>query len=166
MASAGTTNLGREHRTWARRTRRLIVVGIAFGALALLTAPRAAADYSVVQCVPNAVPYTDGGVVPFGAYSIWARQRCGTEYGLGLETGADTGWTANRAGLAWRFAAPGGTRFTSTNATVHYGNDGGFAAASFSDGTPAFQVFATCGTPTTCWTTASANGGTIFEIRL
>jgi hypothetical protein len=78
----------------------------------------------------------------------------------------DTGWTANGAGLAWRFTAPSGTNFTSANTTVHYGNDEGFAAASFSNGAPAFQVFATCATSSSCWTSASSNGGTIFEIRL
>jgi 5-hydroxyisourate hydrolase-like protein (transthyretin family) len=132
---------------------------------------RAHADYSVAQCVPPAVPYTDAGKVASGAYSIWGTNECGSGhfYGLRLDTnydGAGTGWTANGAELAWRFTAPSGTKFAAANATVHYGNDSGFAAASFSNGTPAFQVFASCGTPTSCWTTASTNGGTVFEVRL
>ena len=40
-----------------------------------------------------------------------------------------------------------GTVLMTANATVHYGNDGGFAAASFSDGAPPFTVFGTCQTP-------------------
>jgi hypothetical protein len=52
------------------------------------------------------------------------------------------------------------------NATVHYGNDGGYAAASFSDGAPPFTVFGTCQTPNSCWTSAGANSARVFEVRL
>jgi 5-hydroxyisourate hydrolase-like protein (transthyretin family) len=156
-----------EHRQLLGSRWRIFALVLIAIVLAVVSSPaRARADYGVIQCVPNSVSNTDAGAYGFGAFSIWARSRCGTEYGLGLETGSDTGWTATGAGIAWRFAAPGGTSFTSTSATVHYGNDSGFAAASFSNGAPAFQVFATCGTPASCWTTASATGGTIFEVRL
>ena len=148
------------------RFRNFVLILLALAVIGVSSPARARADYSVVQCVPNSVSYTDAGAFAFGAYSIWARTRCGADYGLRLDTGSDTGWTANGAGLAWRFTAAGGTNFTNANAVVHYGNDGGFAAASFNNGAPAFQVFATCGTPASCWTTASANGGTIFEVRL
>ncbi|HKH41104.1 MAG TPA: carboxypeptidase-like regulatory domain-containing protein [Solirubrobacterales bacterium] len=129
---------------------------------------RAGADYGVTQCVPPAVPNTDAAPVPFGAYSIWARQHCGglSFYGLRLDAGSDTGWTANGAGLAWRFTAPSGTSFVGANATVHYGNDSGFAAATFSNGAPPFSVLATCATPSSCWTSVAANSATIFEVRL
>jgi 5-hydroxyisourate hydrolase-like protein (transthyretin family) len=169
MASVRESRLGAagdHERTAARRVRRLALVAIAVGALALLTAPRAAADYGVAQCVPNSVPYADAGVVPFGPYSIWAHNECGGDHGLRLDTGSNTGWTANGAGLAWRFAAPSGTIFTTASATVHYGNDGGFAAATFSNGTPPFNVFGTCKTPDNCWSPATANSATVFEIRL
>jgi hypothetical protein len=148
------------------RLRIFVLILLALAVIAASSPTHAHADYGVAQCVPNSVGYTDAVPVPFGPYSIWARARCGSEYGIGLETGPDTGWTANGAGLAWRFATPGGTEFVAENAVMHYGNDGGFAAASFSNGSPPFQVFATCGTPASCWTSASANGGTIFEVRL
>jgi hypothetical protein len=148
-------------------SRRRVFALILFAALAIaVSSPtRAHADYGVVQCVPNSVPQTDAGVVPFGAYSIWAHDECGGDHGLRLDTGSNTGWTANGAGLAWRFTAPGGTIFTTASATVHYGNDGGFAAASFSNGAPPFNAFA-CQTPSSCWTPATTNSATVFEIRL
>jgi hypothetical protein len=150
------------------RLRAFALAVVAVAAIAASSPARAHADYPVVQCVPPASPYTEAGKVAFGAYSIWGTDECGsgTFYGLRLYTGANTGWTANGAGLAWRFTAASGTRFTTANALVHYGNDSGFAAASFSNGLPAFNVFATCATPSSCFTTASANGATIFEIRL
>jgi 5-hydroxyisourate hydrolase-like protein (transthyretin family) len=152
--------------TVGRRLRLFALVLLAFAAIAASLPARAQADYGVIQCVPNSVSHTDAGAVAFGAYSIWARSQCGGAYGLRLDTGSDTGWTANGAGLAWRFTAPGGTFFVGANATVHYGNDSGFAAASFSNGAPAFSVLATCATPSSCWTSAAANTATIFEIRL
>jgi 5-hydroxyisourate hydrolase-like protein (transthyretin family) len=170
VASTERETMREMHETFrgiAGSRRRLFVLTVLVAAAIATTLPaRAHADYSVTQCVPNSVTNTDAGAVSFGAYSIWARPRCGTEYGLGLETGADTGWTANGAGLAWRFTAPVGTTFTSANATVHYGNDGGFAASSFNNGPSPFHVFATCGTPSSCWTAASANAATVFEVRL
>jgi hypothetical protein len=148
-------------------SRRRMFALILFAALAIaVSSPaRAHADYAVVQCVANSIPQTDSGVVPFGAYSIWAHNECGGDHGLRLDTGSNTGWTANGAGLAWRFTAPGGTIFTTASATVHYGNDGGFAAASFSNGAPPFNAY-NCQTPSNCWATATANSATVFEIRL
>ncbi len=148
------------------RLRILALSLLGLTVIAVTSPARAHADYSVVQCVPNSVSYTDAGVVPFGAYSIWPQNVCGGDHGLRLDTGSNTGWTANGAGLAWRFTAPGGTSFTTATATVHYGNDGGFAAASFSNGAPAFNVFATCQTPNSCWTSATTNSATVFEVRL
>jgi hypothetical protein len=151
-------------------SRRRIFVLILFAALAIAVGSpaRAHADYGVVQCSPPGVASTEAAAVPFGPYSIWARNQCGGVpfYGLRLDTGTDTGWTANGAGLAWRFTAPSGTIFTTASATVHYGNDGGFAAASFSNGAPPFAVFGTCQTPSSCWTPATANSATVFEVRL
>ena len=158
--TASTTGLRRS------RFRNFVLILLALAVIGVSSPARARADYSVVQCVPNSVSHTDAGAVAFGPFSIWAQNVCGGDRGLRLDTGSNTGWTANGAGLAWRFTAAGGTNFTNANAVVHYGNDGGFAAASFNNGAPAFQVFATCGTPADCWTTASANGGTIFEVRL
>jgi hypothetical protein len=123
-------------------------------------------DYAVTQCVPNSAAYTDAAIVQFGPYSIWPSNECGSDHGLRLDTGPSTGWTANGSGLAWRFAAPLATTFTTARARVHYGDDKGFAAASFSDGAPPFTVFATCQTPSSCWTQAAANNAAVFEIRL
>ncbi len=151
---------------WRRRVFALIL----FAALAIAVGspPRAHADYAVTQCSPPSVPSAEAVPVSFGPYSIWARNQCGGVpfYGLRLDAGTDTGWTANGAGLAWRFTATAETRFTTASATVHYGNDGGFAAASFSDGAPPFSVFGTCSTPSSCWTAATANSATVFEVRL
>jgi hypothetical protein len=153
------------------RRRVFALILLAALAVAVCTPARAHADYGVIQCVPPAVPYTDAGKVAIGAYSIWGTNDCsgGQLYGLRLDTnynGAGTGWTANGAELGWRFTAPGGTIFTTASATLHYGNDGGFAAASFSNGAPPFSVFGTCQTPSNCWTPAAANSATVFEIRL
>jgi hypothetical protein len=148
------------------RLRIFLLVLLAFVVIAVTSPAPARADYGVTQCVPHAVAYTDAGAFAFGPYSVWARNECGGAYGLRLDTGSTTGWTANGAGLAWRFTAPGATHFASANAVVHYGNNGGFAAASFSNGAPAFQVIPTCSTPANCWSIASANGATVFEVRL
>jgi hypothetical protein len=148
------------------RLRVFLLVLLALMVIAVTSPAPARADYGVTQCVPNAVAYTDAAAVPFGPYSIWARNECGGAFGLRLDTGSSTGWTGNGAGLAWRFIAPGATRFASANAVVHYGNNGGFAAASFSDGAPTFQVIPTCSSPADCWSTASANSATVFEVRL
>ena len=150
------------------RFRNFVLILLALAVIGVSSPARARADYSVVQCVPNSVSYTDAG-----SFRLRRVQHLGTNDCGGGHTGfASTPATSTpagpptAAGLAWRFTAAGGTNFTNANAVVHYGNDGGFAAASFSNGAPAFQVFATCATPASCWTTASANGGTIFEVRL
>jgi hypothetical protein len=150
------------------RFRNFVVILFALAVIGVSSPASARADYSVVQCVPPASPYTDAGKVAFGAYSIWGTNECGSGkfFGLRLDTGSNTGWTANGAGLAWRFIAPAQTSFTTANASVHYGNDGGFAAASFSNGAPLFSVFSNCATPSNCWATASVNAATVFELRL
>ena len=160
-----TANKDRPRRS---RLLRLVVLLGAIGAIGASMPDHAHADYGVIQCVPPVVPYTDAGKVAFGPYSIWGTNECGSGslFGLRLYTGSNTGWTANGAGLAWRFSAPAETHFTTANTSVHYGNDGGFAAASFSDGAPPFNVFSNCATPSSCWATASTNGATLFEIRL
>jgi hypothetical protein len=158
----------REGRPTKPRLRTFALAVIAVGVIAASAPARAHADYSVAQCTANSA-YTNAGKVAFGAYSIWGDNECGGPgFGLRLDTSTHggTGWTANGAGLAWRLTAPARTSFTTANASVHYGDDSGFAAASFSNGLPGFNVFATCATPSNCFTTASANGATIFEIRL
>jgi hypothetical protein len=169
---AAVTEEGRSHSDEGSagplrsRLRVFLLVLLALVVIAVTSPAPARADYGVTQCVPHAVAYTDAGSFPLGPYSIWAQNACGSQYGLRLDTGSTTGWTANGAGLAWRFAAPGATHFAGANAVVHYGNNGGFAAAVFSNGAPAFQVIPTCSTPADCWSTASANSATVFEVRL
>jgi hypothetical protein len=154
------------HGAGGWRLRLFLLTLLAFGVIAVSAPARAGADYGVTQCVPHSVSYTDAGAFAFGPFSIWAQNECGGEYGLRLDTGSSTGWTADGAGVAWRFTAPGGTHFESANAVMHYGNNGGFAAASFSNGAPAFQVIPTCSTPANCWSIASANNATVFEVRM
>ena len=122
-------------------TLRLVsLIALALGALASLGVSGAAADYTVVQCVPGSQGYTEAAWTPFGStgFSIWGYNECATSpYGLRLDTnyrGQTTGYTGNGSGLAWRFSAPGGTTFASASASLHYGDNGGFAAAYFSDG--------------------------------
>src|SRR4051812_21086191 len=92
------------HPPGRRKLRMKLFVLALIGAAAIAAgAPsRAHADYTVAQCVPNAISYTDAGVVPFGPYSIWPANECGGDHGLRLDTGSTTGWTAEGAGLAWR----------------------------------------------------------------
>src|SRR5262245_48232215 len=145
---------GRNAVILRQRFRLFILVALALGIVGASSPARAHGEYTVAQCVPSSVPYVDAGAYAFGPFSIWAGNECGGDHGLRLDTGSNTGWTANGAGLSWRFTAPPGTLLITANAAVHYGNDGGFAAASFSDGAPQFSVFGTCQTPTTCWTSA------------
>jgi 5-hydroxyisourate hydrolase-like protein (transthyretin family) len=159
-------------RRWARRASRLALIGAAVGTLLLLTAPRAAADYSVVQCAPGSQGYIEAAWTPFGStgFSIWGTNECGPGgYGLRLDTnyrGAQTGWTGNGSGLAWRFTAPPATTMTSLSASLHYGDNGGFAAAYFSDGSPGFQVPDGAGGASSLFATAAASGAHFFEVRL
>ena len=163
MTPMTTAEDRRRLRPIASRLSRLLLAAAALATIGLLAPQRATADYTVVQCVPNLQGYTDATWQPFGAFSIWGRNQCGTAFGLRLDTGSDTGWTANGAGLAWRFSAPPATKFDGVSALVHYGGDGGFAAAAYSNGAPEFNVFT--GGPS-LWTTASATGATLFEVRL
>ncbi|MGE5746887.1 MAG: hypothetical protein ACM33U_06480, partial [Solirubrobacterales bacterium] len=127
-----------------RALRSFVLAAVGAALIAAISPARAHADYKVAQCEPDA-GYTDATSQPFGPYfSIWGRNECGgqTGYGLRLDTGSNTAWTGDGAGLAWHFTAPAGTSFATASASLHYGNDGGFAAASFSDGAPVtFNVF-------------------------
>jgi 5-hydroxyisourate hydrolase-like protein (transthyretin family) len=155
--------------------RRFVLVAIVVGALSLLAAPRAAADYSVVQCEPGGtgVNYAEATWTPFGStgFSIWGNNECTPgRPGLRLDTtygNQGTGYTGNGSGLAWRFTAPPGTLFASVTAVEHYGDDGGFAAAAFSNGNPPFDAYSKCSpNPGDCWAAPTAAGATIFEVRL
>ncbi|MGH2982727.1 MAG: hypothetical protein ACRDK5_00490, partial [Solirubrobacterales bacterium] len=128
----------------------------------VLVAPRGAeANYSVAECKPD-VYSADAGLVAYGSYSIWGRYACGgSGYGLKLETGADTGWTANGAWLAWRFSAPGGTHFATASALVHYGTDSGFGPAT----APAWAPL-DGGTGPDQWARPTQIEQSYFEVRL
>ena len=54
------------------RFRNFVLILFALAAIGVTSPARARADYSVLQCVPNSVAYTDAGAVAFGAYSVWA----------------------------------------------------------------------------------------------
>jgi hypothetical protein len=139
---------------------------IALSAAAIAAgASSARADYRVVQCDYTRTSYTQAGAVAIGAYSVWATNSCGNDYGLILRTGTDTGWTANGAGLAWQFTAPAGTTFDAT-ALVHYGYDSGFGTAVQSD-TGGFAGLPTCPTgPGSCWANPATVNAHYFQVRL
>ena len=59
------------------RLRNFVLILLALAVIGVSSPARARADYSVVQCVPNSVSYTDAGAFAFGAYSIWAHSECG-----------------------------------------------------------------------------------------
>jgi hypothetical protein len=161
-----------------RRLRRLllrlgVVVALTFAASAV--APGAAgADYTVRQCIPGSQGYSEAAWTPFGStgFSVWGFNECasGSLYGLRLDTyhapQGGTGWTGNGSGLAWRFTAPGGTTFASASASLHYGDNGGYAAAYYSDGSPGFAVPDGGGGNPNLFTTASVSNAHIFEVRL
>jgi hypothetical protein len=159
-------------RRWARRASRLALIGAAVGTLLLLTAPRAAADYSVQQCVPGGPGYTEATWTPFGStgFSIWGTNECGGARGLRLDTHHEvyggTGWTGNGSGLAWRLTAPPATRLASASASLHYGDNGGFAAVYFSDGSTGFQVPDGAAGASSLFTTAGTSSAHFLEIRL
>jgi hypothetical protein len=160
-----------QERRWARRATRLALIVVALGTLVLLTAPRAAADYSVVQCVPGSQGYTEAAWTPFGStgFSIWGSNECGVGFGLRLDThygNQGTGWTGNGSGLAWRFTAPPGTRLASASTSLHYGDNGGFAAAYFSDGSTGFQVPDGANGASSLFTTAATSSANFLEVRL
>ena len=152
-----------------RRLRGLTLRFVALIALAVAAlaggASSARADYRVVQCDYTRTSYSEAGAVALGAYSVWATNSCGNDYGLILRTGTDTGWTANGAGLAWQFTAPAGTTFDAT-ALVHYGYDSGFGTAVQSD-TGGFAGLPTCPTgPGSCWANPATVNAHYFQVRL
>jgi 5-hydroxyisourate hydrolase-like protein (transthyretin family) len=152
------------------RLRLCAVLIAAFGMLGVVASP-ATADYTVVQCIPGSQGYAEAAWTPFGStgFSVWGTNECAVGYGLRLDTnynGAGTGWTGNGSGLAWRFTAPYATSFSSASASLHYGDNGGYAAAYFSDGSPDFAVPDGGDGATSLWTTASVSNAHIFEIRL
>ncbi|HEX3292273.1 MAG TPA: hypothetical protein VHR38_00900, partial [Solirubrobacterales bacterium] len=54
------------------RLRIFVLSALALALIAASSPSRAHGEYTVSQCVPNSVPYTDAGAYAFGAYSIWA----------------------------------------------------------------------------------------------
>ena len=148
--------------------RFVALIAVMSGALAIAGVSRAAADYSVAQCVPGSQGYTEAGLTAFGPYSIWGHNTCPAAEGLRLDTGVygPTGWTANGSGLAWRFTAPGGTAFASATVSLHYGDNGGLAAAYFSDGSTGFQVPDGGNGNPSLFTSASTANAHFFEVRL
>ncbi len=153
--------------------RFIALIALALAAIATTGVGSASADYTVVQCAPGAQGYTEAAWTPFGStgFSIWGTNECGggAFYGLRLDTnynGTGTGYTGNGSGLAWRFTAPSATSFASASASLHYGDNGGFAAAYFSDGSSGFQVPDGGNGASSLYTTASTNNAHLFEIRL
>ena len=127
----------------------------------------------VVQCAPGSQGYTDAAWTPFGStgFSIWGTNECGrVGYGLRLDTHYGMpGHRLDRQRLRSRLALhapPQRDCFASAGASLHYGDNGGFAAAYFSDGAPGFAVPDGGGGAPSLFTTATTSNAHIFEVRL
>jgi 5-hydroxyisourate hydrolase-like protein (transthyretin family) len=121
--------------TGPRRLKAFVLCALAILAVAL-GAPRGAeADYSVLECAPREQEgFADLSLYAAGGYSILASNDCGN---IGIRLDAK-GVSARNSWVAWQVNAPGGARFKSAQATVHYGTDGGYGPMSTSDGSPGF----------------------------
>jgi hypothetical protein len=161
-----------QRRSRPLRLSTLILTLLAANLIGAFGASPAAASYRVLECAPGDVNYSEAAWTPFGGtgFSIWGTNTCyPSGYGLRLDTtynGQGTGYTGNDSGLAWRFTAPGGTIFASASATLHYGDNGGFAAAYFSDGTPGFAVPDGANGAPSLFATATVSNAHVFEVRM
>jgi 5-hydroxyisourate hydrolase-like protein (transthyretin family) len=121
--------------TGPRRLKAFVLCALAILAVALVAPRGAEADYSVLECAPGEQDgFADVGLYAAGGYSILVSNHCG---GIGFRLDAK-GVSARDSWVAWQVNAPGGTRFKSAQATVHYGTDGGYGPMSTSDGSPGF----------------------------
>ena len=90
-----------------------------------------------------------------------------TDFGLTPTVGsARLVGPATAPGSPGALRLPGATVFASASASLHYGDNGGFAAAYFSDGTPGFAVPDGGGGNPNLFTTASVSNAHIFDVRL
>jgi hypothetical protein len=148
-------------RTGPRRLRTFLVCALAILAI-ILVAPRGAeANYGVTECTANNTA-PDAGVYAGGAYSISHLNHCGGGWGLRLEAEAASGYFAWKA---WQFNAPGGTRFATASAIVHYGTDSGYGPTSTSDGSPGYQGLAG-GTGPDQWAQPTQNNASYFAVLM
>ena len=134
-------------RSGARRLKTFVLCALAILAIVLLVPRGAEADYTVLECAPGEqAGFSDVASLRGGRVQHSAHERVRW---LGFRLDAK-GVSASGSWLAWQVNAPGGTRFKSAQATVHYGTDGGYGPMSTSDGSPGYQGLAggrdpTCG---------------------
>ncbi len=147
-------------RSGARRLKTFVLCALAILAIALLVPRGAEADYTVLECAPGEqVGFSDVALYAGGGYSILPSNDCGG-YGFRLDA---KGVSASGSWLAWQVNAPGGTRFKSAQATVHYGTDGGYGPMSTSDGSPGYQGLAG-GTGPDVWNTPVQTNASFFAV--
>ncbi|MGZ5357231.1 MAG: hypothetical protein ACXWE8_12890, partial [Solirubrobacterales bacterium] len=102
---------------------------------ALISPPGAAANYTVIECVPNSVPAPDAVAVQNGSPKIFQDAECvgGQRSGWGLSLEAN-GLSSRGESRAWAFYAPPGTSFASASALVHQQPGHGYGALYSEDG--------------------------------
>ncbi len=102
---------------------------------ALVSPPGAAANYTVIECVPNSVPAPDAVAVQNGSPKIFQDAECvgGQRSGWGLSLEAN-GLSNRGESRAWAFYAPPGTSFASASALVHQQPGHGYGALYSEDG--------------------------------
>ncbi|MGZ5388249.1 MAG: hypothetical protein ACXWGS_12650, partial [Solirubrobacterales bacterium] len=102
---------------------------------ALISPPGAAANYTVIECVPNSVPAPDAVAVQNGSPKIFQDAECvgGQRSGWGLSLEAN-GLSNRGESRAWAFYAPPGTSFASASALVHQQPGHGYGALYSEDG--------------------------------
>jgi hypothetical protein len=148
-------------RSGPRRLKTFLFCTLAILAI-ILVAPRGAdANYIVTECTAgDAAP--DAAVYAGGAYSISHLNHCGGLEGLMLHAEAASGYFSWKA---WQFNAPGGTRFTTASAIVHYGTHVGYGPMSTSDGSPGYQGLAG-GTGPDQWAQPTQTNASYFAVLL
>jgi hypothetical protein len=104
-------------------------------AAAAFTPARAAANYTVMECVPNKLGAPDVAAASNGAPKIFQAHEClgGPRPGWGLSLEAN-GLSGSGEWRAWVFNAPPGTSFASASALVHQKPGYGYGALYSEDG--------------------------------
>ncbi|MGH2983164.1 MAG: hypothetical protein ACRDK5_02730 [Solirubrobacterales bacterium] len=122
---------------FGRLLRSIVVSVLAAAAIAVFTPAGARADYSVTECAPSQWWAPDVGWIGYGSYSVYGSAECP---GWGLKLWGGPGYSAQGSYLAWQVNAPGGTKFRSASALVHYGWANGFGSFTNGNGVPGYAA--------------------------
>jgi hypothetical protein len=155
------TEAEKERGGGAKRLKTFILCALVILLVALLTPRGAEANYAVTECTANNTA-PDAGVYAGGAYSISELNHCGGGWGLRLEAEAASGYSSWKA---WQFNAPGGTRFATASAIVHYGTHAGYGPMNTSDGSPGYQGLSGGPGPDQ-WAQPTQTNATFFAVML